>query len=82
METMQNFKNEGLLKQFKSYYVVWKQSEVLYRKILWQSLNRTMQYGNVYISRRKNETSFCLNRTMQYGNAGVAKKFEAEGEEV
>ena len=31
-------------------------------------LNRTMQYGNFWISQEEKEKLFGLNRTMQYGN--------------
>ena len=34
--------------EFKSYYVVWKHQKYDLVVALWEGLNRTMQYGNVY----------------------------------
>ena len=46
METQRNLCGYKRLNLFKSYYVVWKQSDIKIIKIVCKRLNRTMQYGN------------------------------------
>ena len=54
---------------FKSYYVVWKQVNILRIRYFFPCLNRTMQYGNYNQSQTDLWISATgLNRTMQYGN--------------
>ena len=69
METGRNVKKSQNREQFKSYYVVWKQSlrRNNYGRNV-KSLNRTMQYGNCDEVCRQRICKCRLNRTMQYGN--------------
>ena len=55
-------------KAFKSYYVVWKPKNNCRNHGEPESLNRTMQYGNIAIGIGTALARFGLNRTMQYGN--------------
>ena len=48
METTLPGSNEADEKEFKSYYVVWKQKIHEYFKFGFNCLNRTMQYGNYF----------------------------------
>ena len=59
------------LKEFKSYYVVWKQDRRGGRIMFYSGLNRTMQYGNFFECSRSDLLLFRLNRTMQYGNKNI-----------
>ena len=64
--------------RFKSYYVVWKQNDILNKFYYGKCLNRTMQYGNqvhrVYVYSKEQG----LNRTMQYGNPLTEKDNDAK----
>ena len=57
--------------QFKSYYVVWKHNFSTIFGFFVNSLNRTMQYGNIPHQKAVPTCYLCLNRTMQYGNSRV-----------
>ena len=46
METPKFAPKPDLRYLFKSYYVVWKQTNAEQEKVTKKSLNRTMQYGN------------------------------------
>ena len=54
--------------KFKSYYVVWKPLKKMIAQGEKISLNRTMQYGNIWAEGRWTDNTAGLNRTMQYGN--------------
>ena len=54
--------------QFKSYYVVWKLKHPHALSHRSPGLNRTMQYGNLFLLLLFFPAQECLNRTMQYGN--------------
>ena len=56
--------------EFKSYYVVWKLQKIQLDIQTHQSLNRTMQYGNLQVFHYFFYYFWGLNRTMQYGNRG------------
>ena len=56
------------VRQFKSYYVVWKPVDFKTVQLRKNSLNRTMQYGNYLKEDTTFRISASLNRTMQYGN--------------
>ena len=53
---------------FKSYYVVWKHERTEIIGFDGNSLNRTMQYGNLIDQKQRLKSHISLNRTMQYGN--------------
>ena len=57
----------GILR-FKSYYVVWKPENRRTVVRLTFGLNRTMQYGNLFMCWMSLRDILSLNRTMQYGN--------------
>ena len=69
METRVENEVVFFLKEFKSYYVVWKHINVHKIPSGIQSLNRTMQYGNGASVDAVPTQEEGLNRTMQYGNA-------------
>ena len=48
METDVNKICVDISDQFKSYYVVWKHSDIAFNLSALLGLNRTMQYGNAY----------------------------------
>ena len=58
------------IKQFKSYYVVWKLRKNALSSHRHLRLNRTMQYGNFSPPSGVFAQHIGLNRTMQYGNFG------------
>ena len=65
---------------FKSYYVVWKHIHPRRLFSQKQSLNRTMQYGNIKYKIKYIKYKNSLNRTMQYGNSEDEKtKLLSEG---
>ena len=68
METGQKFHRTNKLAKFKSYYVVWKPGKKEILLIFCDSLNRTMQYGNIITKNGIQKSETGLNRTMQYGN--------------
>ena len=68
METFSVLLYSSLCSSFKSYYVVWKPVDFKAVQIRKNSLNRTMQYGNLQILRAPIMYISRLNRTMQYGN--------------
>ena len=68
METNKLYVMKKVLRQFKSYYVVWKHEGICERKSHNSRLNRTMQYGNKSVETSTQVGSEGLNRTMQYGN--------------
>ena len=68
METCFCIKGILLFFEFKSYYVVWKLHRCTGVHCENNSLNRTMQYGNIYLLAGYFLKNKRLNRTMQYGN--------------
>ena len=63
---------------FKSYYVVWKQIKLNRFELPFDSLNRTMQYGNDEATEIIGFDGNGLNRTMQYGNLHKQTNQECE----
>ena len=49
METRKPENNRHHPVKFKSYYVVWKPGNAQLFKHVLERLNRTMQYGNIFI---------------------------------
>ena len=60
--------------EFKSYYVVWKHTNIVSNIVPYLGLNRTMQYGNAHLGFADEWRAVCLNRTMQYGNVTFLQK--------
>ena len=75
METKKSNLSSVSIKQFKSYYVVWKRSKYLFFKFT------SKKFKSYYVVWKPSFLFFlfcairCLNRTMQYGNIRVSPTF-------